>query len=298
MIKKFIEASYLVKTAITEQNLTNAKKNYEELYSIYRQINDSKLDQVHKEVAYQQLLGAYHATSDLKQQITAPTNIIAIALVIVILSVIIFINPRMVGLAVFQEKTTQLLNLEFTQSKSQQVELKSIPTSLSVSGQFRGAGTAKLFAEIEGRRLLIFDSTKTKITAEKFQQVCIDTCVMPRVSTTKLVLFAETNNAAITINSVEYYSATKNNPPIWNQEPQIITLKDTTTIDFSQYFKDIDGDELVYLATTPQGLSAEISGSIVKFSTDGSIQGQKQIELLVSDMKQTTKARINVDVVQ
>ncbi len=202
----------------------------------------------------------------------------------------------MVGLAVFQEKTTQLLDLEFIQSKSQQIELKFIPTSLSASGQFKGAGTAKLFAEIEGRRLLIFDSTKTKIIGEKFQQACIDTCVMPRVGTTKLVLSAETNNAAITVNSLQYYSATKNNAPVWNQEPQIITLKDTTTIDFSQYFKDPDGDELVYLATTPQGITAEISGSIVKFTSDGNAQGQKQIELLVSDMKHTTKARITVDV--
>lgn len=276
--------------------MPNAKKAYEELYAIYHQINDSKLEPVHKEVAYQQLVQSYHSISDLKQQITAPTNIIAVAIVIVILSVIIFVNPRIVGLAVFQEIITQPLALEFAQSGAQELLLKEFPSSFSASGQFKGEGTARLYAEIDGRRLLVFDSTKSKIGAEKFKEQCMDTCTMPKVRTKKVILSAEINDAILTIDKITYYTKkTKNNAPEWGGGPNKIAINGQTTIDLEQHFTDKEGDELVYLARTPPGIKAEVSGSKVTITPETSEKGVRVIDVIVSDLKQTTRAKIELD---
>lgn len=285
-----------MKSAVSEQDLTRAKQKYQELYSIYQQINDSQLEKIHKEVAYQQLVTSYHLIQDLKDSTTTPTNIIAIAVVIILVSVVVFINPRMVGLAVFQESISQPVNFEFSQSGSREITFKSLPSSLSVSGEFVGDGTAKLFAESEGRRMLVFDSTKSNIQATKFTGQCIDTCVLPKVGTTKMTLFAEVDKATLKLNSINYYTRLKNTAPVWNGEPKVITVQGKTTVDFSKYFTDSDGDELVYLVTTPEGINAEVSGSIVTFTADQTAKGEKFADLIVSDMKHSTRAKIKLEI--
>lgn len=167
-----------------------AKEKYEQLYAVYHQINSSQLEKIHKEVAYQQLLTSYHLIEELKQQSNAPINIIAIAIVIILVSVIVFINPRMIGLAVFQEL--------------------------------------------------------------------------------------------------------KNSAPVWTGEPKTITVKGITAIDFGQYFSDTDGDELVYLAMAPEGLKTTVSGSIISIEPENSLKGEKMLDIIVSDMKHSTRAKILV----
>jgi len=251
---------------------------------------------VHKEVAYQQLVQSYHSISDLKHQATTPTNMIAVAIVIVILSVIIFVNPRIIGLAVFQEKITQQESVEFAKSGIKDMLLNEIPSSLSASGQFKGQGTAKLYAEIDGRRLLVFDSQKSKIGAGKFKEQCMDTCTMPKVSTKKVTLSAEVNEAYLKIDKISYYTKkTKNNAPEWDGEPKKIVITGQTTTDLGQHFSDKDGDELVYLTTAPVGIKAEISGSKITITPETSEKGVKIIDLIVSDLKQTTRAKIELD---
>jgi len=294
LIKQFIEVASELKSAVAEQNLAGARQKYQQLYGQYQQINDSKLEKIHKEVAYQQLLTGYHSIQELKQQTAAPTNIIAIALVIIILSVIIFINPKMVGLAVFQEITTQKLNIIYSQNGEDEILLKTIPSSLTVTGKFDGSGTARLFAEAEGRKLIVFDSTKSSIRSKKFTDQCIDTCILPKIGTTKINLIAEIDNAVLQVDSISYYSRVSNTAPVWNGEPKSIVVKGETTIDFEQYFKDNDGDQIVYMAVTPDGISAEVSGSKITFLPEKTATGEKYADIIASDLKHTTKARIKL----
>ena len=99
----------------------------------------------------------------------------------------------------------------------------------------------------------------------------------------------------IKINLIQYYIRGKNHAPVWTGEPKTIIIQGETTIDFSRQFSDPDGDELVYLATMPEGVSASVTGSSVTIKADSAIKGQKQMELLVSDMKDTTRAKIVMD---
>lgn len=293
LIQKFIEASSVFKSAVAEQNLHTSKETYKQMYEIYHKINESSLEQIHKEVAYQQIVQAYHLIQDLKNDTTSPTNIIAIAVVIIILSMIIFINPRMVGLAVFQEKIVQPVNLEWSQNGVQNIELQAVPSSLSVTGELNGEGSARLFAEVDGRRILVFDSANLK--SKVFKDVCADSCVMPKINTKKLALSAEVNNAVIVLKSVGYYARNRNHAPVWDGEPKTIAITGETNVDFSQHFSDADGDNLVYMAIVPEGIKASVSGSIVTIIPDSSFKGQTYLELIVSDLKESTRAKIVID---
>lgn len=294
LIKQFIDIASELKSTVSEQNLKSAKQKYQELYGKYQQINDSKLEKIHKEVAYQQLVTTYHSIQELKQQTTAPTNIIAIALVIIILSVIIFVNPRMVGLAVFQEMTKQDVNINFQQSGQEEVLLKKIPSSLTASGKFTGTGTAKLYAEMDGRKLLLFDSAKSKVTNQKFTDQCIDTCILPKIGATKIALTAELDNANLQIDSISYYSRVKNTAPVWNGELKTVRVNGETTVDFGPYFRDNDNDQIVYMAVTPEGITAEVTGSRITFLPEETTKGERYADIIASDLKHTTKARVKL----
>jgi len=197
LIKKFIEKNHELKTTLADHNITTAQKTYQELYELYHTINNSSLEHIHKEVAYQQIVSAYHSVQDLKQETLAPTNIIAIAIVLIIVSTIIFINPRIIGLAVSQ--------------------------------------------------------------LEALQQ--------------------------------------KNHAPEWNGQPTTIEVKGETTIDFAPSFKDKDSDQLVYLAIVPQDIQATVSGSIITITPDQGVTGQKTLELVVSDMKNSVRAKIILNII-
>lgn len=290
LIKQFIDTAHTLKTAVAEHNTPAAEKNYQELYAIYHKINESSLEQIHKEVAYQQIVQAYHSLQDLKQDTMSPTNIIAIAVVIVIISTIIFINPRIIGLAVFQEQITQPVSLIFSESSSKAVELKAVPSSLAVSGKV--IGNAKLFVEIDGRKLLVMDTNKLKATT--FKNECLDTCVLPVLGSKNIVFTAELNNAKLAISDLTYYNKKTNHLPIWNKEPQQITLQGETTIDFAPYFSDPDGDELVYLASVTEGVQASVSGSIVTLTPQEGFT-TAILDIIVSDLEESVRAKIQLN---
>lgn len=289
LVKHFIETSHTLRTAIADHNTPEAEKKYQELYAIYHKINESSLEQIHKEVAYQQIVEAHHSLQDLKQDTISPTNIIAIAVVIVIISTIIFINPRIIGLAVFQEQTTQQVNIVFSQSNSQATELKAVPSSLAVSGTV--TGSAKLFAEIDGRKLLVLDTNKLRATT--FKNECLDTCVLPVLGSKNVVFTAELTNGQLSISEISYYSKKTNHAPVWNGKPQKITLNGETTIDFEQYFSDPDGDELVYLASVSEGAKASVSGSKVTILPDENFS-TTTLDIIVSDLQESVKAKITL----
>ncbi|MBI4141747.1 hypothetical protein HY484_02370 [Candidatus Woesearchaeota archaeon] len=289
LIKKFIETNHAFKSSVADHNTPTAEKTYQELYAFYHKINESSLEQIHKEVAYQQIVEAYHSLQDLKQDTMSPTNIIAIAVVIVIVSTIIFINPRIIGLAVFQEQTTQAVNIAFSYTNSQAVQLKSVPSSLAVSGKV--TGNAKLFAEIDGRKLLVLDTEKLKATT--FRNECLDTCVLPVLGSKNVVFNAEVQNGQLTINEITYYSKKTNHAPVWTGEPQKITLQEETTIDFAPYFSDTDEDELVYLASSSEGAKTSVSGSKVTLTPEQGFT-TATLTIIASDLEYSTKANIQL----
>lgn len=190
LIKNFVDTYYALKTALSEKNTEQAQATYQQLYNAYTSINTSQLAGVHKEIAYQQLTDAYHSLHDLQNEIKTPANLIAIALVVIIISTIIFVNPQMIGLAIFQHQ---------------------------------------------------------------------------------------------------------NHPPVWDGQPQLITIHGETSLDLSPHFTDKDRDSLVYLALPPEGIKTSIEGSTLTITPAG-FHGDGELEILASDLKNTTRTKIPITV--
>jgi len=106
------------------------------------------------------------------------------------------------------------------------------------------------------------------------------------------------NDATLTITSVQYYSKNKNHAPVWNGAPKTITLHGPTTIDFSPYFSDPDGNDLVYLASVPEGIHATASGSTVTLTPEqNTAAGTATLTLVVSDLQYSVRANIPLEII-
>lgn len=90
--------------------------------------------------------------------------IILVAIIIIVLGIFVLKNPAITGFFIISKETVHSDNLELVVDESKEVtwnlenpgDLKSIKASGSIDGN----GSAKVYIEKDGERLLIFDSTK------------------------------------------------------------------------------------------------------------------------------------------
>ena len=100
LIHKFVQAYNAAQDSIDSNRKDEAKQKYRQLMGVYKEIADSGIESVHKELAYDQVMKVYKGVSGMKFRAPAHSRSIAIAIVIIIVSLVIFIKPEIIGLVV------------------------------------------------------------------------------------------------------------------------------------------------------------------------------------------------------
>jgi hypothetical protein len=102
LIHRFVQAYNAAQDCIDSNSKDEAKLKYRELMGVYKEIADSNMESVHKELAYDQVMKVYKGVAGMKFRAPAHSKSIAIAIVILIVSLVIFIKPEIIGLVAYE----------------------------------------------------------------------------------------------------------------------------------------------------------------------------------------------------
>ncbi|MBD3318414.1 hypothetical protein GF342_00735 [Candidatus Woesearchaeota archaeon] len=291
LVQQFVDVLEQVRVALSNGNLHHAKSLYTELFHLYEKINDSPLANYHKELAYDQITKIH---KELDTELTAPRpfranpTLIVVGAIIVMGLFLVILQPSLIGMSVINQEMASDVSLTFEKHAEYAISLPYTPTSLRVSGQLMG-GTAKIYADIAGERLLVFDSEKVELTEGSFSRVCLSTCEISEADRV-LPLTVEVSDGALFLSSIQYTTDEEhtNSPPEWRGTRTAFDVEETLTIDLKNYFFDADGDDLVFLATTAEGLDVSIQESRLTLQKTG-VPGPREITVLASDLKDITR---------
>ncbi len=205
LVQKFVEAYHATQDLIDNKDISGATTKYNELLDIYKEIAASKLDPMHKELAYDQLVKVYNSIQNPpKASIHATTHIIAAAVLLVLFSFMVFFKPTVFGAVTAEPKVVQDVNWAFVEPESRSLHLEAVPKSLSITGKVDGNGFVRVYAVTPEARMLVFDNDLAKVNRDgTFASACVKTCNQD-FGTQDITLDIEVQNAALTIYSVEY----------------------------------------------------------------------------------------------
>ena|GEM_PF-4154517 len=102
LIHKFVQTYNAAQDSIEENRVEEAKQRYRDLMDVYHQITTSDIEPVHKELAYDQVMKVFQGVKGLKVRSRINAKSVALATVIIIISIVIFIKPEIVGLIPFE----------------------------------------------------------------------------------------------------------------------------------------------------------------------------------------------------
>ncbi|MBW2973599.1 hypothetical protein KY346_04350 [Candidatus Woesearchaeota archaeon] len=102
LIHKFVQTYNAAQDSIEENRVEEAKQRYRDLMGVYHQITNSDIEPVHKELAYDQVLKVFKGVKGMKVRSRINAKSVALATVIIIISIVIFIKPEIVGLIPFE----------------------------------------------------------------------------------------------------------------------------------------------------------------------------------------------------
>ncbi len=207
LVQRFVDTYRSTKDLIDNNDVEGATSKYHELLDVYKQISASKIDQIHKELAYDQLLKVYNEIQNPQKTTSmhATTHIIAAAILLMLFSFMVFFKPVVFGaVAIDQQKVVQDLHWAFIESETRTLHLEALPKSLAITGKVDGNGFVKVYALTPKSRLLVFDADQIKINKDgTFSAACINTCNAD-LGVQDIALDIEVENAALTIYSIEY----------------------------------------------------------------------------------------------
>ncbi len=208
LVQKFVDACHAANDCLDSRDIGGATEKYKDLLDIYKEMSSSRIDPMHKELAYDQLLKIYASINNPKPagSMHATTHIIAAAVLLVLFSFMIFFRPAVFGAVTAspEEKVVQDVNWAFVETESRQLHLEAMPKSLSISGKVDGNGFVRVYAVTPGSRMLVFDNDLTRLNRDgTFASACINTCNQD-IGAQDITLDVEVQNAALTIYSVEY----------------------------------------------------------------------------------------------
>ena len=207
LVQKFVDAYKATQECIDNNDISGATTRYSELLDIYKEINASRLDPMHKELAYDQLVKVYNAIQNPpKASIHATTHIIAAAILLVLFSFMVFFKPAVFGavIAAPEQKVVQDLNWAFVEPESRQLHLEAVPKSLRITGKVDGNGFVRVYAVTPDSRWLVFDNDLARIKRDgNFKSECVSTCNR-NLGTQDIQLDIEVENAGLTIYTIEY----------------------------------------------------------------------------------------------
>ncbi|MBI4147668.1 hypothetical protein HY490_00080 [Candidatus Woesearchaeota archaeon] len=284
---------FALKSALAEDKLDSASASYRRLLSLYDDMNRSGLASVQKEMAYQQILNAHEEISQFRaDQGRNSTNYVAIAVVLIIVSTVIFVNPNLVGLAVLNARQTVDLNVAFIESSRHALTLKAPPASVMVSGKVTGHGRAQLYVVAGSEKRLVFDNQLVPlVNGTSFSDICLDTCQLSNVGTDEILLVAELTDTILSVDSLTYDPDT-NRPPEYSAPGRNIVVDGTTTLNLRDYFSDPDSDTLAFVALPVDGLDTQLIGAMLTISPRAS--GNYDLPIIASDPRDSTRVILGI----
>jgi len=295
LIKKFVELHSQTEQLLNEEKLKEAKQTYLAVVDAYHLIEKSQLERFHKELAHDQVTQLFKKVNETRERVRVPWHLIAAGSLIIAFSILVVINPSIVGLAGLDNIMRDKVDITFTQSKIHQVTLQDRPLSLSASGEF--VGNVKLFYKKGDKLELLFDSQKSASENGKFVDICEETCEINAQSNT-VELFAQVEeNSKLTITELSYAVERKSNtPPTWTGTTRTFKAEKgkTTTIDLSKYFTDAEQDQLTFLSTSTDGLEVSVENN--KVTITPSVQGSKGIVFIASDLRDVTRVPVTIEI--
>jgi len=204
LIQKFVDAFHGTQSALDNYDMDAAANGYKNMLAAYNDIAASRLEPLHKELAYDQLVKVYQGLQKPKSSIHATTHIIAAAVLLVLFSFLVFFRPSLVGLATLDPHTVQDLNWAFVGSGTRGVHLDAVPQSLRISGKVDGNGFVRAYATTQNSRVLLFDNDMVRMNPDgTFNAACVHTCDAG-LDTADFTLDVVVENAALTVYSIEY----------------------------------------------------------------------------------------------
>ena len=293
LVTQFVEQYYLLKSSLAEQKLEEASTQYKDLLSIYQKINDASLAVVHKEMAYHHLTEVHEALTKVYQEQTAPQlNYVAIALVFFIISTAIVLQPKLVGLAVYDGKHVISFHQSLIESTQHLLKLKGPPSSFIVTGSITGKGRAKLFLVSEKEKRLIFDNYLTPLVNNTFfTDTCIETCSLSQLKTNEVTLVADIDGPILSIDTI-LYEVDNNQPPVFTSKTNIIHISEAITINLRDYFSDPDDDPLAFVVIPTESLHVQLTGSQLTITSKE--EGTHPLTIIASDPKSSTRVTLDI----
>lgn len=284
---------FSVKSAVSANNLDEALAQYNVLVKLYDQINKSSLDVAHKEIAYQQVVGAHKAITEAHADASSyNVNYIAIAVVLVIVSTVVLINPQLVGLVIFDGPHVQNLNIAFIESAEKALSLRDAPSSFSVTGKVTGQGTARLYLDDGREKRLVFDSHLVPLVNNTFfSDICLDTCQLSG-DNNEVKLVAEVSGTILSIDKIKY-EVDVNTAPEYVGPTKNIVVRESTSLNLRDYFEDADGDPMAFIVLPVDGLSVQLVGSMLTITPKA--QGAFDLPMIASDPKESTRIVLKVE---
>ncbi len=293
LIPRFVELHKQTEQLLEEDNAADAKQKYLEVLEAYHAIQKSPLEKYHKDLAYSQITQLFSKVNEAKERVKIPYNLIAAAVLIIAFSILVVLKPSIVGLVGMTDMVRQPINVTFQESGLYDLTLSEKPLSIALTGEVNG--TAKVFYKQGSKLELIVDTSKLENST--FSDVCVETCTISADSNT-LTLFVElSEGSSLTLVGATYKVEPRSNTaPVWKGKSKNFKAKLNTqmTIDLNDYFKDDDGDNLVFLSTTDDGLDLIVQDSYVTINPLAT--GTKNVVFIASDLRDVTRVPVSIDV--
>jgi hypothetical protein len=225
-------------------------------------------------------------------------ELLIIGVLVLVIGGVIFVKPEVIGLATLGNMgITVPVDTTFKTGGPLTLTLADIPTSLRLSGQVIGSGTAKVWLVLPAGRKLVMDSSLLNLPAgdsKRIDGACMDTCTLDGASK-DITLNVELDNAELVIDSLTYTRRNAvNNPPKFVSPTSTVGLiaGQATTVDLDQFFADPDGDKLAYIAGDTPGVSVDMTGSMLTVTS--SMAGSFNIPVVASDGKDVTRVQLEL----
>jgi hypothetical protein len=295
LVKKFVDLHSQTEQLLNEEKLAEAKQKYLEVVDTYHAIEKSPLEKFHKELAYDQVTQLFKKVNETRERVKIPWHLIAAGSLVIAFSVLIFLNPSIVGLAGLEDAIRQPVEITFTQSKVEQVTLKDRPLTLSASGEF--TGNVKLYYKKGEKLELVFDSAKSPSEDGKFADICEETCNIIANSNV-IELFANVEQGGkLVLKELSYKVQRKSNTaPTWKASTRSFKAEKgkTLNLNMDEYFTDAENDKLVYLSTAAEGVEVNVQSS--KISITPATPGKKEMVFVASDLQDATRVPVTIEV--
>ncbi len=295
LIENFVKTYSDLENAVNAGSKEQADALYRKLYDLYRSFGTSGLSQENSEVAYAQVKKAYEKLAGLNSGETKaeprkkikllPVDVVAAGIIIFVLGALLFVKPQWVGLAVFDNER----NVDLRISLSQQpytMTLDGFAGSLKLSG--KAAKNSRVYALINSKKYVVFDSSLSQTVDGEFSNACIETCTGLKAKEIALLAEGEVYLSSLT------YGLEPNHEPAWigDTESFAVSVGKERALDMSFLFTDADNDELSYLSTSTSGLDARVSGKMLYLA--GKTAGTKEITFIASDGQVAVRKEVNV----